>query len=243
MSVYVWHSLSVHALLLSLRSILPPLPPPMVSCHVLLYFNKYWTSWCILPAPPCGTGYPSCGFVVFQLSVRAREEGEPAPPSCGTGWFSLLPYTHTHTHHVFVNVWPFYLPTPLLCNRTVFPFALRHTHTHTPRVCVSLRTCSSAKPPFHSLVWGQATYDTGCGTPVVGVLRGGGGVRHACRGGLGVLQASRLHVFGGGYHWEGGGGGGGGGRGGGGAENAQRTTIYIYIYIWSPPPPMTDHPL
>ena len=115
----------------------------MVSCHVLLYFNKYWTSWCILPAPPCGTGHPSCGFVVFQLP--------PPPPPVEQDGF---PFCHTHTHHVFVNVWPFYLPSPLLWNRMVFPFALRHIHTHTPRVCVcmafSLRACFPAKPPFHS---------------------------------------------------------------------------------------------
>ena len=155
------------------------------------------------PRPPCGTGYPSCGVVVFQLCVRAREEGEPVapplpvgqdgfpfchthththirthththhvfvryghsisqPPPCGTGWFPFC-HTHTHTHHVFVNVWPFYLPTPLLWNRMVFPFALRHihTHTHTP-VLFSIA----------SLLWklrlsqgasraGQAGYDTG----------------------------------------------------------------------------------
>ena len=36
-----------------------------------------------------------------------------SPPPGGTGWFSLLPYTHT----------------PCLSNRMVFPFALRHIHT------------------------------------------------------------------------------------------------------------------
>ena len=84
------------------------------------------------PPPRCGTGYPSasaaspcptaailcsassripsphpCGCVVFQLCVRAREEGEPAAP-----------------------------PPPLpLWNRMVFPFAMYGTHTHTPRLC------------------------------------------------------------------------------------------------------------
>ena len=157
--------------------------------------------------------YSSCGFVVFQLCVRAREEGEPPPL-----WNRMAFPFAIHTHNVFVNVWPFYLPTPLLWNRMVFPFALRrmhtpHTHTHIPRVCVcmafSLRTCSSAKPPFHSLLCGPS-----------GVRDG---VRHACRGGPPGLVG-------------GGGGGGreGGGEGGGGeagAKNAQRTTIYIYIYV------------
>ena len=40
MSVYVWRSLSAHALLLSLRSILSPRSPNHGICHVLLYFNK-----------------------------------------------------------------------------------------------------------------------------------------------------------------------------------------------------------
>ena len=159
------------------------------------------------PRRPCGTGYPSCGFVVFQLCVRAREEGEPAPLFCGTGWFSLLPMqTHTHTHHVFVNVWPFYLPTPLLSNKMVFPCALRHTHTHHVSVYVwhSL-SVHALLLSLRSILWcaGQAGYDTGCGTPVVG-----------------VLQASRLQalVFGGIPL----------GRGGGGAENAQRTIFEIF---------------
>ena len=105
----------------------PPTPPPLPP--VMVYSPR---------PPPCGTGFcfcgiPStppdpCGFVVFQLCVRAA----PPPPPCGTGWFSLLPYTHTHTHthHVLVNVWPFYLPTPLW-NRMAFPVALRHIRTHT----------------------------------------------------------------------------------------------------------------
>ena len=146
---------------------------------------------------------------------------DPPPPPRGTGWFSLLPYTHTHTythtHHVFVNVWPFYLPTPLLRNRMVFLFALRQTdtHTHTHHVSVYVWHSLSAHAlllSLRSILWcaGQAGYDTGCGTPVVG-----------------VLQASRLQalVFRGDT------------IGGGGAENAQRTTRYMIPVRPSPPPP------
>ena len=155
------------------------------------------------------SGIPSphpCGFVVFQLCVRAREEGEPAPPP-GTGWFSLLPYTHTH--HVFVNAWPFYLPTPLLRNRMVFPFALRHIHTHTQHVSVYVWHSLSAHAlllSLRSILWRWA--------------RGYDRVRHACRGGPPGLEASGPE------------GGGGAGRGGGrgGAENAQHTTTYAHMH-------------
>ena len=136
------------------------------------------------PPPRCGTGYPSasaaspcptaailrsaspripsphpCGCVVFQLCVRAREEGEPAapPPSpCGTGWFSLLPHTHTPR---LCECMAILSPNPPPVEQDGFPFCAEththnHTHTHRPRVCVcmafSLRTCSPAKPPFHS---------------------------------------------------------------------------------------------
>ena len=193
------------------------------------------------PRPPCGTGYPSCGVVVFQLCVRAREEGEPvAPPLpvaqdgfpfchththirthththtmslCGMAILSPnppfveqdgFPFA-THTHHVFVNVWPFYLPTPLLWNRMVFPFALRHIHTHTHQFYSALpRYCGNyASPRVHR------------GRAKRGTIR----VRHACSGSPPGLEASGPCIWGG-YHW------GGGGEGGGGAENAQRTTIY-----------------
>ena len=183
-----------------------PRPPPPVEQDIPLLLRHP------LPQPPrfCAllpAASPPPTPAILWLSNCAcgpgRKENPPPVeqdgfPFCHTHTHTRT-HTHTHRHRVFVNVWPFYLPTPLLCNRTVFPFALRHTHTHTPCVCVSLRTCSSAKPPFHSLVWGQATYDTGCGTPV-----------------MGVVQASRLQalVFGGGLPF--------GGGGGGGAENAQR---------------------
>ena len=75
-SVYVWHSLSAHALLLSLRS-----------CHVLLYFNKCWTSWCILPAPPPAVEQEIPAAVLW-FSNCARGPGRkenPPPPFCGTG--------------------------------------------------------------------------------------------------------------------------------------------------------------
>ena len=130
----------------------------MVSCYVLLNFNKQWTSWCILPAPPPppgGTGYPSCGFALWNR-ISLCFCGIPSP----TAAVLCIPSPPLWNRMVFpfVNVWPFYLPTPLLWKRMGFPFALRHIythpHTHTPRVCVcmafSLRTCSPAKPPFHS---------------------------------------------------------------------------------------------
>ena len=134
-------------------------------------------SWCILPAPPlwnrislcfCGIPFPHrrgfvlcflrhplppplrfCGFPTVRAGQGGRRTRPPPPPVEQDGFPFCHTHTHTHTTHTHT-----------------------HTHTpHTPRVCVSLRTCSSAKPPFHSLVWGQATYDTGCGTPVVGVLQ------------------------------------------------------------------------
>ena len=166
----------------------PPPPPPL--CGIP------FPTAAVLCSASCGIPSPHpCGFVVFQLCVRAREEGDPPPL-----WNRMVfPFAiHTHTTN----------PPPV--EQDGFPFCSEtHTHTHTPRVCVcmafSLRTCSSAKPPFHSLVWGQSTYDTGCGTPVVG-----------------VLQASRLQalVFGG-DTLSGGGGDEGGVRGGPKMHSAQ----------------------
>ena len=75
-----------------------------------------------------------CGFPTVRAGQGGRRTRHPPVEQDG------FPFCHTHTHHVFVNVWPFYLPTPLLWNRMVFPFALRHihttTHTHTDHVSV-----------------------------------------------------------------------------------------------------------
>ena len=121
-----------------------PLPPP--------------PRFCALPAAS-----PPPTPAVLWFSNCACGPGRKENPPHLLWNRMVLPFAmHTHTHHVFVNVWRFYLPTPHLWNRMIFLFALRHrqrhrdteTHTHTPRVCVcmafSLRTCSPAKPPFHS---------------------------------------------------------------------------------------------
>ena len=123
----------------------PPWYPVMYSCP-----NKLWTSWCILPPPPpveqdipllLRHPLPHTAAVLCSASCVI-----PSPHPVEQDGFPFLPYTHTHP--------------PCLCECMAIlspnppPVALRHTHTHTPRVCVcmafSLRTCSPAKPPFHS---------------------------------------------------------------------------------------------
>ena len=141
------------------------------------------------PGPPLWNRISLLRFVVFQLCVRAREEGEPDPPPPRNRMISLLPYTYTQTHkHTHTHP---------------------HTHTHTHHVSVCVWHSLSAHallPSLRSILWcaGQAGYDAGCGTPVVG-----------------VLQASRLQalVFG------------AGGVGGGG-ERTAHNHIYIYICIY-----------
>ena len=147
------------------------------------------------PGPPLWNRISLLRFVVFQLCVRAREEGEPDPPHTRNRMISLLPYTYTQTHkHTNTHT-------------HTHPRTHTHAHTHTHHVSVCVWHSLSAHallPSLRSILWcaGQAGYDAGCGTPVVG-----------------VLQASRLQalVF---------------GAGGVGGENAQRTTIYIYICIY-----------
>ena len=112
-------------------------PPPLWNRISLLRFcpveNRISLCFCGIPSsngchgafsppPPCGTGYPSCGFVVFQLCVRAGGEGEPPPPPPPPPprWFSLLPHTHTHTH------------------------------THTPCLCECMAILSPNPPPVGS---------------------------------------------------------------------------------------------
>ena len=139
------------------------------------------------PGPPLWNRISLLRFVVFQLCVRAREEGEPDPPPPRNRMISLLPYTYTQTHK--------HTHTPT------------HTHTHHVSVCVWHSLSAHALlPSLRSILWcaGQAGYDAGCGTPVVG-----------------VLQASRLQalVFG------------AGGVGGGGRTHSAQPYIYIYMYI------------
>ena len=147
----------------------------MVSCYVLFILSISNGRHGVFSPPPlwnrispcfCGIPFPHRrGFVLCFLrhplphaplrfcgfpTVRAGQSGRRTrPPFCGTGWFSLLPYTHTH--HVFVNVWPFYLPTPLLWNTMVFRFALRHIDTHTHHVSVHVWRSLSA----HALLLGR----------------------------------------------------------------------------------------
>ena len=118
---------------------------------------------------------------------------------------------HTHAHiPCLCECMALLSPNPPPVEQDGFPFCSEthtRTHTHTPHVSVYVWHSLSVHAlllSLRSILWcaGQAGYDTGCGTPV-----------------MGVLQASRLQalVFGrGGYHW-----------GGGGAENAQRTTIWL----------------
>ena len=159
------------------------------------------------PHPPCGTGYPSCGFVVFQLCVRAREEGEPAPPRppVEQDGFPFC-HTHTHTHTPCLCEWMAILsPNPPPVEQDG---VLRHTHTHW----------------FYSVLPRNPILTVEI-TPLPGCIAGGPsgvryGVRHACSG---SPQASRLQalVF-----------GGGGGillGGGGGRERTAHNHIYIYI--------------
>ena len=199
-SVYVWHSLSVHALLLRLRSILrhpsPPWYPVMYSC----------TSISILPAPsPVEQDIPPAVSWFSNCACGpGRKENAPPPP-----WNRMVFPFATHTP-CLCECMAILSPNPPPVEQDGFPFCSEtHTHTHTPThptcLCmygISLRTCSSAKPPFHSLVCGPS-----------GVRYG---VRHACRGGPPGLEASGPCIWGG-YHWGGG---------------AHRTTIYIYIYIY-----------
>ena len=154
------------------------------------------------PHPPCGAGYPSCGFVVFQLCVRAREEGEPAPPA--PPWNRMVfPFAiRTHTHTPCLCEWMAILsPNPPPVEQDGF-----ETHTHTGFTQYCLETLS--------LLWklrlsqgasraGQAGYDTGCGTPAAGAPRPRG--------------FRPLYLGGGGYYW-----GGGGGR-----ERTAHNHIYI----------------
>ena len=128
---------------------------------------------------------------------------ENPPPPCGTGWFSLLPYTHTH--HVSVNVWPFYLPTPPPVEQDGFPFCSEtHTHTHTTHVSVYL-SVHALLLSLRSILWCGAKRRT---------------IRGAARLSWGSSRLQAL-VFGGGYHW-------GGGRGGG---RTAHNHIYIYVKL------------
>ena len=107
---------------------------------------------------------------------------------------------HTHAHiPCLCECMALLSPNPPPVEQDGFPFCSEthtRTHTHTPRVCVcmafSLRTCSSAKPPFHSLVCGPS-----------GVRYG---VRHACHGGPPGLEASGPCIWEGGIPFGGGGG-------------------------------------
>ena len=167
-------------------------PPPL--------WNRISPCFCGIPFPHrrgfvlCFLRHPlppPLRFVWFSNCACGPGGKENPPP---TLWNRMVfPFAiHTHTHHVFVNVWPFYLLTSLLWNRMVFPFCSEtHTHTHAERhthptcVCVcmafSLRTCSSVKPPFHSLVCGPS------------------GVRYGVRGPPG-LETSGPCIWGGGLH-------------------------------------------
>ena len=129
--------------MVALRRAPPPLPPPwypvMYSCASISNGSHGVFS----PPPSVEQDIPPavlCGFP----TVRAGQGGRriPLPPVEQDGFPFCHTHTQTHTHTPgLCECRPFYLPTPLLWNRMVFPFALRHTHTQ--RVC-----------PFHSLVCG-----------------------------------------------------------------------------------------
>ena len=127
----------------------PPSPPPPPPWYPVMYSYTSISNGrhgVFSPPPPRGTGYPLLPLpptpAVLWFSNCAcgpgRKENPPPPPVEQDGF--PFCHTHTHTHHVFVNVWPFCLPTALLWNRMAFPFALRntHTHTHTPTHHVSV---------------------------------------------------------------------------------------------------------
>ena len=107
------------------------------------------------PRPPCGTGYPSCGVVVFQLCVRAREEGEPVAPPLPVGQDGF-PFCHTHTHtyarthtHTMSLCGMAILsPNPPLVEQDGFPFAI-HTHT----MSLSMYGHSISQPPSCGTGW------------------------------------------------------------------------------------------
>ena len=127
-------------------------PPPL--------WNRISPCFCGIPFPPpprfCAllpaTSPPSCTPAVLWFSNCAcgPERKENPPPFL---WNRMVfPFAiHTHTHHVFVNVWPFYLPTPLLWDTMVFRFALRHIDTHTHHVSVYVWRSLSA----HALLLGR----------------------------------------------------------------------------------------
>ena len=102
----------------------PPPPPPMVYNPAAINNGRHGV---FSPPTPCGTGSPPCGFVVFQLCMWAREEGDRRPPQYGTGWFSLLPFTHTHPPCLCEGM-AILSPNPFLWNRMV---SLLPTHTYT----------------------------------------------------------------------------------------------------------------
>ena len=225
-SVYVWHSLSVHALLLSLRSILPPspLPPPwypvMYSCTSISNGRHGVFS----PPPPVEQDIPPAVLWFCNCACRpGRNENPPPPPLWNRMVFPFAIHTHTPCLCECMTILS---PNPSPVEQDGFPFcSATHTYTHTHHVSVYVWHSLSLHAlllSLRSILWcaGQAGYDTGCGTPVVA-----------------VLQASRLQALvferggdggGGAGGWRGregvGGAGGGekGGEGGAGSENAKR---------------------
>ena len=107
---------------------LPPLPPPHGILLCTLILQKVMDVMVYLPAPPPLWNRISLCFP--QGGRRTRP-----PPLWNRMVFPVA--IHTHTHHVFVNVWPFYLPTPS-CGTGWFSLLLgdTHTHTHTHHVSV-----------------------------------------------------------------------------------------------------------
>ena len=150
-----------------------------------------------------------CGFPTVRAGQGGRRTRHPPVEQDG------FPFCHTHTHTpCLCECMAILSPNPPPAEQDGFPFCSetdRPTHTHHVSVYVWHSLSAHALLlSLRSILWcaGQAGYDTGCGTPVVG-----------------VLQASRLQASSGPCIW----GiplGEGGGEGGGGAENAQRTTIY-----------------
>ena len=113
-------------------------PPPL--------WNRISPCFCGIPFPHrrgfvlCFLRHPLphaplrfCGFP----TVRAGQSGRRTrPPFCGTGWFSLLPYTHTHTSRLR-ECMAILSPNPPPVEHDGFPFCPEtHRHTHTTCLCM-----------------------------------------------------------------------------------------------------------
>ena len=162
-----------------LRPAAPP-PPRHGTLLCTLILQQVMDAMVYSPRPPCGTGYPSASAASPSPTAAvlcSASCGIPSPTpavlwfsncACGPGrkenpppplWNRMVfPFAYTHTQ-CLCECMAILSPNPPPVEQDGFPFCAEththnHTHTHRPRVCVcmafSLRTCSPAKPPFHS---------------------------------------------------------------------------------------------